>query len=140
MNYTKLREVITDHEGIKYKPYKCTAGKLTIGIGHNLDDRGVSPAVVDLMYEEDVTEVMTDLKIIFTNFDDLPENIQIVLADMRFQFGAGGFRKFKKMITAVKQSNWPEMIIQMKDSDWYKQTTNRANDLISMVRKCYADK
>ena len=70
MNYTRLREVLTDHEGIKYKPYKCTAGKLTIGIGHNLDDRGVSPAVVDLMYEEDVTEVVADLKVIFTNLDD----------------------------------------------------------------------
>ena len=140
MNYTKLREVLTDHEGLKYKPYKCTAGKLTIGIGHNLDDRGVSPAVVDLMYEEDVTEVVADLKVIFTNFDDLPYDIQIVLADMRFQLGAGRFRKFKKMITAVKQSNWSEMIIQMKDSSWYKQTTNRANDLISMVQKCYADK
>ena len=140
MNYTKLREVITDHEGLKFKPYKCTAGKLTIGIGHNLDDRGVSPAVVNLMYEEDVTEVVADLKIIFTDFDDLPDDIQIVLADMRFQLGANRFRKFKKMIAAVKQSNWPEMIIQMKDSDWYKQTTNRANDLISMVRKCYADK
>lgn len=140
MNYTRLREVLTNHEDLKYKPYKCTAGKLTIGIGHNLDDRGVSPAVVDLMYEEDVTEVVADLKIIFTNFDDLPDDIQIVLADMRFQLGAGRFRKFKKMITAVKQSNWSEMIIQMKDSSWYKQTTNRANDLISMVRKCYADK
>ena len=140
MNYTKLREVLTDHEGLKYKPYKCTAGKLTIGIGHNLDDRGVSPAVVDLMYDEDVTEVVADLKIIFTDFDDLPDDIQIVLADMRFQLGANRFRKFKKMIAAVKQSNWPEMIIQMKDSYWYKQTTNRANDLISMVRKCYADK
>lgn len=140
MNYTRLREVLTDHEGLKYKPYKCTAGKLTIGIGHNLDDQGVSPAMVDLMYDEDVTEVVADLKIIFTDFDDLPDDIQIVLADMRFQLGAGGFRKFKKMITAVKQSNWSEMIIQMKDSSWYKQTTNRANDLISMVRKCYADK
>ena len=140
MNYTRLREVLTDHEGLKYKPYKCTAGKLTIGIGHNLDDRGVSPAVVNLMYDEDVTEVVADLKIIFTDFDDLPDDIQIVLADMRFQLGANRFRKFRKMIAAVKQSNWPEMIIQMKDSDWYKQTTNRANDLISMVRKCYADK
>ena len=139
MNYTRLREVLTDHEGLKYKPYKCTAGKLTIGIGHNLDDRGVSPAVVNLMYDEDVTEVVADLKIIFTDFDDLPDDIQIVLADMRFQLGANRFRKFRKMIAAVKQSNWPEMIIQMKDSDWYKQTTNRANDLISMVRKCYAD-
>ena len=140
MNYTRLREVLTDHEGLKYKPYKCTAGKLTIGIGHNLDDRGVSPAVVNLMYDEDVTEVVADLKIIFTDFDDLPYDIHIVLADMRFQLGANRFRKFRKMIAAVKQSNWPEMIIQMKDSDWYKQTTNRANDLISMVRKCYADK
>ena len=133
MDHKKLKKLLIEHEGIKYAPYKCTAGKTTIGIGHNLDEKGVSKAVVNLMYEEDVAEVESDLEAIFGDFDALPEQIQLVLADMRFQLGYGGFRSFKRMILAVKGRNWPGMIVQMKSSDWYSQTPRRANDLISMV-------
>lgn len=133
MNYQKLKTMIIGHEGVRYKPYLCTAGKLTIGIGHNLDDKGISKAVSDLMYEEDVTEVISDLRTIFEDFDALPEQIQLVLADIPFQLGSGGFRSFKRMIIAVKGRNWPGMIVQMKNSEWYRQTTKRANDLIYMV-------
>lgn len=136
MDLDKLKQMIVLHEGKKLWPYRCTAGKLTIGIGHNLEAKGISNAVADLMYEEDIKEVIDDLHIIFESFDNLPEQIQLVLADMRFQLGGYGFRKFKKMIKAVNNSNWKEMIVQMKDSRWYKQTRNRAIDLINLVMEC----
>jgi len=133
MDHKKLKKLLIEHEGIKYAPYKCPAGKTTIGIGHNLDDKGISKAVVNLMYDEDAAEVEADLRVIFNDFYTLPEPIQLVLADMRFQLGYGGFRSFKLMIRAVKDRNWPGMIVQMKNSDWYSQTPRRVNDLISMV-------
>ncbi len=133
MDHKKLKKMLIDHEGIKYAPYKCTAGKTTIGIGHNLDDKGISKAVVDLLYNEDIAEVEADLKAIFYDFDKLPEQVQLVLADMRFQLGGKGFRSFKMMITAVKERNWAVMFSQMKNSDWQRQTPNRANDLMKMV-------
>jgi lysozyme len=133
MDHKKLKKLLIEHEGIKYAPYKCTAGKTTIGIGHNLDEKGVSKAVVNLMYEEDAAEVEADLRVIFNDFDTLPDPIQLVLADMRFQLGYGGFRSFKRMILAVKGRNLPGMIVQMKNSDWHSQTPRRVNDLISMV-------
>ena len=133
MDYDRLKKLLIKHEDEKFKPYKCTAGKLTIGIGHNLDDKGISKAVSDLLYKEDITEVIEDLHNIFNDFESLPENIQLVLADMRFQLGSSGFRKFKQLINAVNNHNWVEMIKQMKDSNWFKQVPNRANDLINMV-------
>lgn len=133
MNHDRLKKLLIKHEGEKFKPYKCTAGKLTIGIGHNLDDKGISKAVSDLLYKEDIAEVIDDLHIIFNNFDELPENIQLVLADMRFQLGGSGFRKFKQLINAVNNYNWVEMINQMRDSSWFKQVPNRVNDLMNMV-------
>ncbi len=133
MDHKKLKKMLIEHEGIKYAPYKCTAGKTTIGIGHNLDDKGVSKAVVNLMYEEDVEEVLLDLNAIFNDFYALPEQTQLVLADMRFQLGGGGFRSFKLMIRAVKNRDWPGMIVQMKNSTWYSQTPRRVNDLIGMI-------
>ena len=133
MDHKKLKRMLIEHEGIKYAPYICTAGKTTIGIGHNLDDKGISKAVVDLLYDEDIAEVEADLKAIFDDFDTLPGQIQLVLADMRFQLGYQGFRSFKRMILAVKDRNWPAMFLQMKNSDWHSQTPNRANDLLKMV-------
>lgn len=86
------------------------------------------------MLANDIAECVDDLrKNIFIDFDKLPENIQLVLVDMRFQLGSYTFRKFKKMINAVANRNWSEMIKQMKDSAWYRQTTKRAENLILMV-------
>ena len=135
MDLKKLKQMLIKHEGKKLWPYKCTAGKLTIGIGHNLDAKGISNAVADLIYEEDIKEVINDLHKIFENFNDLPEQIQLVLADMRFQLGDLGFRKFKKLIKSVERKDWKEMKISMANSLWYKQTNNRAKELIGLVEQ-----
>ena len=135
MDLKKLKQILIKHEGKKLWPYKCTAGKLTIGIGHNLDAKGISNAVADLMYEEDIMEVINDLHKIFENFNDLPEQIQLVLANMRFQLGDLGFRKFNKLIKSVERKDWKEMKINMANSLWYKQTNNRAKELIGLVEQ-----
>ena len=135
MDLKKLKQMLIKHEGKKLWPYKCTAGKLTIGIGHNLDAKGISNAVADLMYEEDIMEVINDLHKIFENFNDLPEQIQLVLANMRFQLGDSGFRKFNKLIKSVERKDWKKMKINMANSLWYKQTNNRAKELIGLVEQ-----
>ena len=135
MDLNKLKQMLIKHEGKKLWPYKCTAGKLTIGIGHNLDAKGISNAVADLMYEEDIMEVINDLHKIFENFNDLPEQIQLVLANMRFQLGDLGFRKFNKLIKSVERKDWKAMKINMANSLWYKQTNNRAKELIGLVEQ-----
>lgn len=135
MNLQAMHDQIIDHEGMRLKPYRCTAGKLTIGVGRNLDDRGITEDEARFMMGRDLADCAADLELIFPNqFQTLPENIQMTLMDMRFQLGGGGFRKFKKMIQAVKINNPGEMIKQMRDSLWYRQTTGRAEDLIRMVK------
>ena len=37
----RIKEQLVRHEGLRLKPYRCTAGKLTIGIGRNLDGRSI---------------------------------------------------------------------------------------------------
>ena len=133
MNYNKIKEQLIEHEGLRLKPYRCPAGRLTIGIGRNLDDKGITESeAFDLLYN-DLRECEKDIRGMFPDFDNLPENIQLVLTDMRFQLGWKGFRCFRLMIRAVYNQDWPEMIHQMKDSAWYGQTPNRANNLIRMV-------
>lgn len=135
MNRQALHDQIIDHEGLRLKPYRCTEGELTIGVGHNLDSKGISEAAAYFIMKEDLDECEEDLHTIFPNqFKSFPEDIQIVLMDMRFQLGPSRFRGFKKMIQAVRDDNPREMIKQMRDSRWYRQTTKRAETLIRMVQ------
>lgn len=134
MNYFAIKNQLIAHEGLRLKPYKCTAGKLTIGVGRNLDDVGVSEQEAFDMLFNDIGKCLKDLRGIFKEFDQLPENIQLVLIDMRFQLGPNRFRAFRAMARAVDDRDWAEMIRQMKSSAWYTQTTNRANNLIEMVK------
>lgn len=134
MNYKKIKNQLINHEGMRLKPYKCSAGKLTIGIGRNLDDRGITNEEAIYLFYNDIVRCENDLKGLFSNWNDYPENIQMVLMDMRFQLGGRGLRGFRLMIRAVYNRDWQEMIRQMKDSKWYKQTPNRAKDLIELVR------
>ena len=133
MDAQKIQDMLIEHEGYRRFLYKCTAGANTVGIGRNLDSRGVSLDEAMVMLDNDIRLCVADLPSIFSDFDDLPENVKMVLIDMRFQMGYRGFRKFKKMIAAVKVQDWPEMIIQMKDSRWYRQVPGRAEDLIRMI-------
>ncbi len=135
MDLEKLKEQMTLHEGREKDLYQCSAGKWSIGIGHNLEDNGVSDAVIDLMFKEDIQESIVDLvETLFPGqFEQLPENVQHVLIDMRFQLGFNRFRKFKNMIAAVQIEDWQKMAREMKDSAWYGQVPTRADNLINMI-------
>lgn len=137
MILSRAQTMLTMHEGYRLKPYRCSAGKLTVAIGRNLDDKGISKKEALFMLTNDIRDCEHDLaKLIFPNqFYAFPEDIQLVLIDMRFQLGRKGFRGFKKMIFAFQENDYLEAILQMKDSKWYGQTQNRANDLINMIKK-----
>jgi len=120
-------------EGERFKLYKCTADKWTIGIGHNLSDRGISKDVMELMFSEDIAECLDDLPRIFPNFDNFSESRQGAFLNMRFQLGPGGIRKFKKMVAAANSENWKEVVLQAKDSRWYKQTPERAARVVAQL-------
>jgi len=135
MDYRKVKEMIKGNEGLRLKPYKCPAGKITIGYGRNLEDKGITVDEADNMLFHDVCEVLADLRCIFQEkvFSDFSEPRQHALIDMRYQLGFGGFRSFKKMIQAIQDDNWPEAIKQVKNSRYYTQVTNRANRVCDMM-------
>ena len=135
MNLIKMKAQLVKHEGVKLTPYRCTAGKLTIGVGRNIQDKGITPDEADFLLQNDVRECLGDLGFIFQfdYFNSLPENIQMVLLDMRFNLGSNGFREFVHMIKAVKVKDWDEMIFCMKSSKWFHQVGNRGTNLVKMV-------
>jgi len=81
----------------------------------------------------DIEECRRDLEEIFQGFDLLPEPVQLVLVDMRFNLGPNRFRNFKRMIAAVKNQDFNGAAAEMKDSRWYSQVGERAKTLVKMM-------
>lgn len=133
------RQLTKDFEGgFRSKPYKCTAGKLTIGYGRNLDDVGVSLDEAEYMFNNDFNKAYTDLlrllKVKEVNVEDLSECRLFVLTDMMFNLGYGRLSLFKKLFQALKNHDYVAASDEMKDSNWYKQTGNRAKKLCDMMK------
>ena len=145
MNLMKLQDEIADDEGVMYETYRCSLGHLTGGIGHLItewdEDMYSGPVGTKIPHEQvdkwcnmDITRTIEDCKIIFTTFDSLPQDAQLVIANMCFQLGRPRLSKFKKFIAAVNDENWMLAGEEMQDSRWYKQTTNRADRLIDRIQ------
>ncbi len=136
MNAETVGKMLINDEGLKLKPYACSAGKLTIGVGRNIQDKGISKKEAIFMMMEDIKACDIDLRMIFGDgfFESFPESVQHVLINMRFQLGFRGFRNFKKMIYAYQGKDYLEAARQMKDSKWYRQVPKRAERLIKIIK------
>ena len=86
------------------------------------------------VFDEDVKTVIADCHKLYSDFDDLPEEVQRIIANMMFNMGRPRLSQFKKMIQAIRDGDWIEAGNQMQDSRWYKQVTNRADRLISRMK------
>lgn len=124
--------LIKRHEGEKLKPYQCSEGYLTIGIGRNLDTRGISKDESDYLFANDLQLCLDDLKT-FHWWSDLTSRRKSALLDLRFCVGAGGFRGFRKMIAAIERQDWQEATVQLMDSKFAVQTGSRADDLARLL-------
>ena len=145
MDLIKLQNEIADDEGVKYETYRCSEGYPTGGIGHLITewdedyfDKPIGTKIphekVDEWFSSDIKVTLSDCKIIFEEFDSLPNEAQLVIANMCFQLGRPRLSKFKNFIAAVKTQDWNRAADEMKDSRWYKQTTARAERLISRIQ------
>jgi len=129
----KLEQYLIKHEGIRYKPYLCPAGKLTIGVGRNIEDNGLTKDEIMYLLKNDIERCEKELKKIFTDFDNLPENVKIVLIDMIFNLGETRFKKFEELIKAVKKRNWDRAIIEIKNSKRCRQLKKRCRDNVLLI-------
>lgn len=126
-------EQIKLHEGFRNKPYKDTESYLTIGFGRNLDAKGISKDEAEYLLENDIMEVVEDLKehYWFTTLDKIRQK---VIIDMAFNLGMNGLISFENMIQALVEKNYDEAADEMLDSLWAEQVGNRADRLAQMMR------
>jgi lysozyme len=143
MNIEQLREELKEDEGCKYEVYLDHLGLPTHGIGHLITEwdeeyekpvgTPVSEERVNNCFQSDVHVTIDECKKLYDTFDDLPEEVQLILCNMMFNMGRPRLSKFLKLNDAIANENWLEASIQMEDSRWHKQVTNRANRLIKRM-------
>jgi len=129
----KLTNLLIMHEGLRLTPYRCTAGKLTIGVGRNLEDKGISRNEALYLLHNDLRECEHDLRTIFPNWDSLSDVRKACLIDMRFNLGYRSFRSFKRFIAAVREGDYERASKEMLNSRWASQVKHRAIDLSFMM-------
>lgn len=130
----RCREQLLAHEGLRLRPYRCSAGKLTIGVGRNLDDRGISRDEAMLMLEHDLAAVVAELDTRVAWWAGLATARQAVLVDMCFQLGLTGLLRFERFLAAAREGRHADAEREMLASRWATQAPVRARRLAEQWR------
>ncbi len=144
MNLDQLRMELEYDEGCKYEIYLDHLGLPTFGIGHLVteDDpehgqevgTAVSEERVIEVFEKDVQVTLDECKKLYDDWFDLPEEAQLIIANMMFNMGRPRLSQFKGMKAGVDARDWNQAADEMVDSKWYRQVTNRADRLVTRMR------
>lgn len=128
-----ITELVRD-EGLRLKPYQDSLGILTIGVGRNLRDRGITREEAYHLLQNDVADVQGDLDHALPWWRSLDEVRQRVLVNMCFNLGIDRLLGFKQTLAFVQDGRWEEAAQGMLNSAWAGQVRERASRLAEMMR------
>jgi lysozyme len=128
-----LEEQLVRDEGEVLKMYRCPAGFLTIGVGHNLEAKPISKKASRVILADDIYDTQRELAGAMPWLFDLSLERQDGLINMAFNLGVGGLLQFKKALAAIKDQNWAEAEKHLKDSKWYGQVGKRAERVTKQI-------
>lgn len=148
----QVYEEISSDEGKVLHCYFCSEGHATVGIGHKIirgepehylpvhgvhdpvpEDEGITEDRCYELFQQDVSIAIDGCEAIYSNWEDLPEEMQHVLVNMCFQLGQGGLSKFKNFKSAIENKDFQRASEEMLDSKWARQTPARAERLAERV-------
>jgi lysozyme len=134
MNVTTLSNQLVNDEGIRLKTYRDTVGKLTIGVGRNLDDVGISTAEAMALLENDLAHVASQLDAALPWWKSMTDDRQQALANMCFNMGLGTLLTFKTTLGLMQSGNYSAAADAMLNSKWAKQVGARAVRIANQVK------
>lgn len=131
----KLDALITEHEGLRLFCYTCPSGKVSIGVGRNLTDRGIRHDEAMLMLANDIAESRSELSHYdwYNNLDDVRKGVMV---ELHFNIGLTSLLKFRQMIGAIEKKEYLIAAMHMLNSKWatqvgFHRSHNMANRLKS---------
>jgi lysozyme len=151
----ELYQEISSDEGKILHAYLCTELHATVGIGHKIldtdpekeleiygvnweevpDDQCITEHRCYVLFQEDVQIAIGGCMNIYSNWDELPQEMQHVLVNMAFQMGQRGLSNFKNMKAAIEEQDFANTAVEMMDSRWASQTPERAERLKLRVER-----
>ena len=141
MDKLKLIKQLKLDEGVRYQVYKDSLGYLTVGVGHLVlkkDNLKLGDTITEYQCDSflvnDLNETFVSCYRMFPMFDDLPENVKQVIANMMFNLGYGNLSQFKRFIKGIKIADYELAAKSMEQSLWYTQVKGRAKRLVQEIR------
>jgi lysozyme len=133
---TKIIEMLRAHEGVETHAYKCTADKITIGVGRNIDPAGgigLEDHEIDYLLTNDVARVVTELNNSFDWFFYLNQARKDAMVDMCFNLGLPRLKQFKNALAAMENEDYELAAEEFFNSRWAKQVGNRAHTVTEII-------
>lgn len=133
INIERLKEQLVIHEGLRLKPYKCSANKTTIGVGRNIEDVGITRDEAMMLLENDISRVTSECMNNFDWFMDLSLLRREAIINLVFNMGMTKFKQFKKTIAFLEQGLYPEAGAELLNSRYAQQVGNRAVEVANQI-------
>jgi lysozyme len=133
-DFMDIYEMLRRDEGVRLKPYVDTAGKITIGVGRNLTDVGISNDESNILLQNDISKTRAGLIQYLPVFSTMDPIRQAVPMNMAFNLGVGGFLEFHNMIAFLQAGNWDSAAAEMLNSRWASEVGVRATRLAEQLR------
>jgi|TARA_R100000482_G_scaffold124760_1_gene78873 lysozyme len=139
----RLIEQLKRHEGVETHAYDDTGapvdclGKITLGVGRNIDPRGgigLSMDEIEYLLSNDILRCIKELSKEYPWFGDLDEVRQEAIINIFFNLGATRFRGFKRALAAMETGDYARASVEFLDSRWAKQVGGRALELTDIIR------
>ena len=133
--YGLLKPLLERHEGRKNKLYKCTVGKATIGVGHNIEDNGLPDAIIDALLRYDIGVAEADCIRLFGDITwaKFNTNRKAALIDWMFNLGFDRASTFKDTLRALRLGNYTDAADHMRNSVWAQQVGQRAVEITKLI-------
>jgi len=144
MNIEQLREELKIDEGVKYEIYLDHLSLPTCGVGHLIKETDpefgldvgtkIDEERVNELFDEDIKVTLDECTYLYEDFYTLPEEAQLIIANMMFNLGRPRLSKFLKMKKHIDNRDFVSASEEMKNSKWYRQVTNRADRLVERMK------
>jgi len=143
MDYEHTKALIIADEGLKQFLYNdltgkriySEKGKMTCGIGRNVEDKGFSLDEIGLMFDNDIQHCVDSLHARLPFFDQLKDEYQYVLVNMAFNMGIDGLMAFHQFLHFMSVGAFISAAADLRTTQVYKQLPSRYERLCVLLEK-----
>jgi lysozyme len=130
----RLRQYLVVSEGLRLKPYTDTVGKITIGIGRNLSDVGITAIEAYDLLDHDIDRAIIALVGRYSWFAEEDPVRQAAMVELEFNMGARSFGGFTNTLAAWRLKDYRAVAAGLRASKWFRQVQkSRSTRIIRMV-------